>query len=152
VINVPDAPIAVSDSTTVAEDSGTTIMDVLANDHDVDNQPVSNVGLIVTAVGPASHGSTAFSSSGVSYTPDPNYYGPDFFSYTIADPDGLTSTAVVSILVTNVPDAPVAVDETVSLLEGSAAVGIPVLLNDYDVDNRPVSSAGLFVSAVGAAA
>src|SRR5205807_2696328 len=106
VAAVPHAPVAAPDAKTLAEDDGPTTIAVLANDYDVDNQPISNGGLTVTAVGSASHGTTAFTSGGVSYTPNADYYGPDSFGYTIGDPTGLTSTAVVNITVTNVPDAP----------------------------------------------
>ena len=80
ILNVQDAPTAVNDTKTVAEDSGATAIDVLANDFDVDNQPASNAGLTVTAVGAASHGSTAFTSRR-HHTPAANYYGPDSFTY-----------------------------------------------------------------------
>ena len=42
-----------------------------------------------------------------SYTPDPNYNGPDSFTYTITDADGSTSTATVTLGVTPVNDVPV---------------------------------------------
>jgi hypothetical protein len=62
----------------VAEDSGATFIDVLGNDTDADNlSPTApNAGLTVSAVGAASHGTTAFTANGVTYTPAPNYYGP----------------------------------------------------------------------------
>src|SRR5207248_970438 len=102
VTNVADAPVAVNDSKTVAEDSTANSIDVLANDYDVDNQPASNAGLTVTAVGAAGHGTTAFTASGVTYTPAADYYGPDSVTYTISDPQRNTATATVSVTVTNV--------------------------------------------------
>ena len=137
-----------NDAKTVVEDSGGNGIDVLANDFDVDNQPVSNAGLTVTAVGAASHGSTAFTSGGVTYTPAANYYGPDSFTYTATDPTGLTSSATVNVTVTNVNDAPAAVNDTKTVSEDSGANGIDVLANDFDVDNQPVNNAGLAVMAV----
>jgi hypothetical protein len=63
----------------VNEDSGATFIDVLGNDTDADNlSPTApNAGLTVSGVGAASHGTTAFTASGVTYTPASNYYGPD---------------------------------------------------------------------------
>src|SRR5439155_488483 len=59
VTAVDDNPVAVGDSATVTEDSVANEIDVLANDYDVDNQPASNAGLVVTAVGSASHGTSS---------------------------------------------------------------------------------------------
>jgi hypothetical protein len=56
--------VANPDSATVNEDSGATFIDVLGNDTDADNlSPTpSNTGLTVSAVGVASHGTTAVAS------------------------------------------------------------------------------------------
>jgi hypothetical protein len=85
---------------------------VLGNDTDADNlSPTpSNTGLTVSAVGVASHGTTAVASGGigVTYTPASDYYGPDSFTYTIVDAQGNIASATVSVTVTNVADVPVA--------------------------------------------
>ena len=85
---------------------------MLANDTDADNlTPPFNAGLTVIAVTQGAHGSVTFTPSGVSYTPAPNYFGPDAFTYTISDNGtnaaGHTDTATVHVTVTNVNDAPV---------------------------------------------
>ena len=83
-------------------------VDPLTNDRDVDGNT-----LIITAVSDPPNGTATMVSGGsnVNYTPDSNYNGPDSFTYTISDGNGGTDTATVSISVTAVNDAPVAVDD-----------------------------------------
>ena len=48
--------------------------------------------------GSAQHGTVEVLENGrFRYTPDPDYYGPDSFTYTITDADGSTSTATITI-------------------------------------------------------
>src|SRR5205807_431645 len=107
VTNVRDTPRGDGDAATVDEDTTANPIAVLANDTDADNlSGPANAGLTVVAVGAASHGSAAFTATGVTYTPAANYYGPDSFSYTISDNGtadaGHTASATVTITVTNV--------------------------------------------------
>ncbi|MBI2396782.1 MAG: tandem-95 repeat protein [Xanthomonadales bacterium] len=122
---VDDAPVAVADSPTVAEDSGANTIDVLANDTDIDAGTK-----LVTAVGTASNGTVTNNSSNVSYTPSGNYCGADSFTYTITG----GSSATVSVTVTCVDDAPVAVADSPTVGEDSGANTIDVLANDTDID------------------
>ncbi|MBW2605952.1 MAG: cadherin-like domain-containing protein, partial [Deltaproteobacteria bacterium] len=62
-------------------------------------------------------------------------YGNDTFTYTISDDNGGRDTASVSITVTNVPDAPVANDDTHTVTKDSGANTIDVLANDTDADS-----------------
>ena len=95
-----DAPVAHGDSATVAEDSQDFPIDVLANDTDADNlSGPANAGLAVVDVSDPAHGSAAFTAAGVTYTPNPDFYGTDTFTYTITD-GVLTDTATVSVTVT----------------------------------------------------
>ena len=96
-----DAPVAVNDSATVAEDWRASPVDVLANDTDVDGGPKS-----VQSITQPANGSAAITGggTGVSYTPNANFCGgPDAFTYTLNG----ASTASVSMTVTCAPDAPV---------------------------------------------
>ena len=100
-------------------------------DTDVDGDP-----LRVVSVGPAGDGATAIASRQVRYSPDPNWYGTDRFTYTIADPDGLTATATVTMTVLPVNDAPEAVgvipDQEIE--EGGAPVTVDLTPYFTDVD------------------
>ena len=75
---------------TVAEDSGATLINVLANDT---IGPDAGETLTVTAVTQGAHGTVTFTATGVSYTPAANYFGPDSFTYTISDGNGGSATA-----------------------------------------------------------
>jgi len=113
---VDDPSVANDDSKTVAEDSGATVIDVLANDSDVEGDPFS-----VTGVTQPNHGSASFTAANVSYTPNADYCNNpppfDLFTYTVTG----GGTATVSVTVTCVNDAPVAGDATFQLPENSAA-------------------------------
>ena len=142
-----DAPVAHGDSATVAEDSQDFPIDVLANDTDADNlSGPANAGLAVVDVSDPAHGSAAFTAAGVNYTPNPDFYGTDSFTYTITD-GVLTDTATVSLTVSPVDDAPVAVADTATVAEDDSATTVDVLANDTDVDNLSgPANAGLTVS------
>ena len=154
VTAVNDTPDAVDDSATVDEDSTNNAIDVLANDTDVDNfTPPLNAGLTVIAVTQGTHGSVAFTPTGVTYTPAPNYFGSDSFTYTISDngtsDPGHTETATVNVTINNINDAPDAVDDSATVDEDTSNNAIDVLANDTDADNlTPPFNAGLTVIAV----
>jgi hypothetical protein len=129
VTNVNDNPDAVNDSATVAEDSGANAINVLANDTAA---PDTGETLTITAVTQGANGSVAITGggTGLTYTPNANYFGPDSFTYTISDGNGGTDTATVSVTVTNVNDNPDAVNDSATMAEDSGANAINVLAND----------------------
>ena len=104
VTAVDDNPVAVNDSTTVSEDSGATLIFVLANDTDVDGGPIA-----VSSVTQPANGTVSNNGTDVTYTPNANYCNnppgtsPDTFTYTLT-PGG--STATVSVTVTCAADPP----------------------------------------------
>ena len=137
VTPVNDAPVAAADAATTAEDTPVAI-NVLSNDVDVDGDL-----LAIAAVGPAAHGTAVLNpNETITYTPAANYNGLDSFSYTITDGHGGLASAVVSITVTAVDDAPVAGDDSYSTNEDTPfAVAAPgVLGNDTDVEGDPISA------------
>jgi VCBS repeat-containing protein len=140
---VDDLPLAVDDSSTVAEDAGASAIGVLANDTDVDGGPKS----VASASDPA-NGTVVVTGggTGLTYQPDANYCNdppgtsPDTFTYTLNGGD----SATVSVIVTCVDDAPTAVDDSATVGEDSGAGAIDVLANDTDTDSGPktIVSAG----------
>jgi len=124
---VNDPPAAAGDSATTPEDTAKTI-NVLINDSDIDGDT-----LTVTGVTQATHGTVTFTTTSVTYTPAANYNGADSFTYTISDGHGGSATATVSMTVTGVNDSPVAVADSASTPEDTAAT-INVLANDSDID------------------
>jgi hypothetical protein len=96
VTDVP--PIAVDDTAQVDERSGANFIDVLANDS---FPPGASSTLTVVAVSDPANGtvSIALNGTGVFYSPDPQFYGTDSFTYTIGDGRGGTATATVTVTV-----------------------------------------------------
>ena len=130
VLLLNDPPEAVDDEAETLEDEAV-VVDVLANDTDADGDPIR-----VVSVGPAGHGATTMAPHRVRYSPDPNWHGTDRFVYTIADPDGLTATATVTMTVLPVNDAPEAagVIPDQALEEGGAPVTVDLTPYFTDVD------------------
>ncbi len=135
VTAVNDAPVAVDDTGTTPEDTPLVITasTLKANDTDVDN---TNGELSVTAVSNPVNGTVGLSSGIITFTPAANFAGTAGFDYTLSDGDA-TDTGHVSITVTPVNDAPVAVDDTGTTPEDTALLITASTLkaNDTDVDN-----------------
>lgn len=82
------APVAVEDEATTTLANPTTVR-VLLNDFDPDGDP-----LTVVSATPGIRGQTRVNPDGtVTYTPNVDWCGTDYFVYTIRDPGGLTATA-----------------------------------------------------------
>ncbi|WP_222615311.1 Ig-like domain-containing protein [Persicimonas caeni] len=129
---VNDAPDAVADTATTDEEMQVTI-DLLANDVDVDGDT-----LTVTTVNTPANGTATDNGDGtVTYTPNANFNGTDSFSYAIADGNGSVDTAVVTITVNPINDAPVLTAPTpqgpLTVTEGTALTFV-VAADDPDGD------------------
>ncbi|HEX8699421.1 MAG TPA: Ig-like domain-containing protein, partial [Myxococcaceae bacterium] len=121
-------PDAVNDTFTVAQDSGATVLTVLANDTDPDGDT-----LTITAVTQPANGSVTTNGTTVSFTPAAGFTGTTTFEYTISDGNGGTDTATVTITVTAPTNGPpVATDDTFRVDEDSGATILTVLANDTD--------------------
>ena len=130
VLPVNHPPEAVDDEAETLEDLPA-LVDVLVNDSDPDGDRLR----VVSATAPA-HGTVTVRSRRVRYAPAPNYHGPDRFRYTISDPGGLTATAMVTLMVLPVNDAPEAVGvvPVQALEEGGEPVTLEVAPFFTDVD------------------
>jgi uncharacterized delta-60 repeat protein len=102
VVNANDAPVAVGDSYWVSVDT-VKILDVLANDSDVDSliDPTS-----IEIVQPPSHGTaTPMPDGTVRYTPNAGYRGAESFTYRVRDSLGLFSNAAtVQLRINSAPN------------------------------------------------
>jgi VCBS repeat-containing protein len=129
---VNDAPVARDDSAQTFEDTPVRV-NVLDNDLDADD------ALAVAGVTRGAHGSVNVNADGtLSYTPDPDFNGPDSFTYTLDDRRGGTATATVRVEVLAVNDAPVAAGDEYGTDEDET-LSVPadgVLGNDTDVDGQ----------------
>ncbi len=124
ILPVQDPPVAVDDTLVMQEDHWALIQ-ILQNDYDPDGDPLE----IRSFTQPA-HGTLDGSSI---YTPNPNYYGTDSYTYTISDPSGATATATVRITLTPVDDLPVARDDSFTISEDFGERLDP-LANDSDAE------------------
>lgn len=129
VNNANDNPVAVTDSITVAEDSDTTLVNVLTND-----TTGNDVGetLTVTNVGTPSQGGTVTivtGGTGVNYKPKANFQGTETFTYTISDGNGGTATGTVIVTVTNTNDNPTATADALQVFRNTPTE-LNVLAND----------------------
>ena len=131
---VNDAPVAVNDSTTTTEDTPV-VLNLTANDTDVDSSTLSVVSLTQPL-----HGAAVVNADGtVTYTPDANYFGADSFTYGTNDGQADSANiATVSVTITPVNDAPVAVDDTTITLEDTPIV-LNLVANDSDIDSNTLS-------------
>jgi len=129
VSGVNDAPTAVGDGFPgILEDSSNNVLDVLANDF---TDPESGETLSIASVGPTSAGGTVVNKgSQLEYTPAPNFFGTETFSYTIGDGNGGSDTAVVSVAVTSQNDAPTARNDSFGFISSTGPHTLRVLAND----------------------
>jgi Ca2+-binding RTX toxin-like protein len=145
-----DAPVAVGNSHTTAEDTPLNIAapGVLGNDSDVD------FGTTLTAVqvvGPA-HGTLTLNTDGsFEYVPAADYYGPDSFTYKAND--GALDSNVVTVNITVTPvddfdfgDAPVSYGvashfEGAGFIGGVANSGPLLSTRDFELANQASANA-----------
>ena len=131
--NINDPPEAVDDLFNVQEDSVDNMLDVLGND--VVGPANENETLTITSVSPVSHPAdfanrVMIDNGQIKYTPIPDFFGQETFTYEISDGNGGTDTATVIVDVVNVNDDPTANDDVVNVLEDSAPTTLDVLSND----------------------
>ncbi|MFT5128277.1 MAG: hypothetical protein ACI8W8_001886 [Rhodothermales bacterium] len=117
VTPVNDAPSALRDSFTIAEDSPAQIFDLLANDTDADNDPLTLIG------GP------------FSYAPPANFHGSASFCYIVSDGQA-TDSATVLISITAANDAPSADSAAFTTVEDTPIIG---QLTGADLDGEAYS-------------
>jgi hypothetical protein len=130
--------VARDDTVNVVEDTPLTVSapGVLGND--------CGAGLTAAITTGPAHGSASLAADGsLSYTPQPNYHGPDSLGYTATDSGGHTARATVTVTVSPVNDPPVAAEDTYQVTAGDTLVadaGQGVLANDNDLDGDPLTA------------
>ena len=106
------------------------IVDVLANDTDPEGDYI-----YVSDYGTPAHGTTGGNLGGtIEYTPEPDFYGTDQFTYQISDAYGNTSTATVTVTILPPRIPPTANDDT-AVTAMDTPVDIDVLANDSNPSN-----------------
>ncbi|WP_417736747.1 Ig-like domain-containing protein [Rosistilla oblonga] len=100
-----------ADSITAVEDTARTF-DPVANDTEINGGTLtlkSTDGFTQPTNGTVTRDG---STNTLTYTPDANYNGPDSFTYTVVNSEGVEATGVVSITVSAVNDPPTAVNDS----------------------------------------
>ncbi|HEX5169837.1 MAG TPA: gliding motility-associated C-terminal domain-containing protein, partial [Cyclobacteriaceae bacterium] len=100
VVPVNDPPVAVDDGRIVLNNGLPLTIDVLSNDSDPDNTINE---LTITSVTTPTFGSVNIENGTIVYQSSGDESGTVTFTYTIEDPQGLTSTAMVTIQYEYVP-------------------------------------------------
>ena len=135
VLATPDSPVAVADVFAGTEDTNLAIAftELLANDFDPDP---ADLPAFASYTQPANGTLSTGLTRDLVYTPDANFNGTDTFTYTITDGTN-TDTGTVDIELEAVNDSPVAVDDSFSTPEDTAAVlsRASILANDNDVES-----------------
>jgi len=120
------------------DDYFTTPEDVTLNANVVANDnPSTGVTVNTTPVSDVLHGTLVLNADGsFTYTPDPDYNGPDQFTYEVCDTGDPVQcdTAIAYITVTPVNDPPIAVDDNYTTPEDTPLNATTVLTNDSDPD------------------
>jgi|GEM_PF-6927377 len=122
--------VLVNGQTTAVRDQAFTqantsvLIDVLSNDLDPENEPLSIVSFVVPL-----NGSVVQESNGLRYTPNNNFAGVDTFEYVITDGSS-NATGTVTI---RVNAAPIANNDTF-IVQLDQLTRLDVLANDSDAD------------------
>ncbi|WP_119860245.1 tandem-95 repeat protein [Pseudoalteromonas sp. MSK9-3] len=136
---INDRPTAGDDTVTTNEDTATTLA-ILSNDSDIEDSSFDGTDITLEnkgqGVGEYTEATVTVNTDGsLNITPKENQNGQLTFTYTLTDSDNLASSAAtVTVNITAVNDAPVAVDNTAQLQE-DGQFEVNVLGNDTDVDS-----------------
>lgn len=146
VTPVNDAPIAKAIAITGLEDTAITV-DAPANVTDADSAPPFTIAI---ATNPT-NGTVQVAADGkIVYTPNPNFFGSDSFTYTASDGNLVSVPATVTVTVENVNDPPTTQADA-AITAVAVPITIDVLANDLDKDDTTnvssINPATLAVSA-----
>lgn len=134
VNGINDLPIGQDDSFVMYEDTELDCGCILSNDTDADGDDL--IGLHGQ---PPANGTVTDLGGFFIYTPNPNFYGTDTFTYYANDGNGNSNETTVHVTVLPVNDAPIAFNDGATTDEDNL-VDIFVLANDIDIDDVLVGS------------
>ncbi|QQX78606.1 tandem-95 repeat protein [Shewanella sp. KX20019] len=130
------APIANDDAATVDEDSSVTI-DVLSNDSDAeDGKPT------ITSAS-ATNGSVNIVNDKLLYQPNSQFSGVDTISYTVSDSENETDTAIVTVTINQINDAPTITGSPSTQINQGQLYSFSPAAADIDGDNLYFSVTGV---------
>ncbi len=132
---VNDAPVADDQNINTLEDIGVAVT--------LTGSDVENDSLAFSLVSGPSSGTLIGTTPNVTYIPNQNFAGSDFFTFKANDGQADSNIATISITITPVNDAPVAINDSYNVDE-DGTLSVPaagVLDNDIDVDGNTLSAA-----------
>lgn len=133
VTSVNDAPVADNQNIAVIEDTAKSIT-LSATD-------VENHALTYTILTSPLHGTLSGSGAALTYTPDPDYTGPDSFTFRAKDASLNSAPATISLTVSPLNDTPIANDLSFSVKENESYTGsLPAV--DFDGDTLTYTIVG----------
>ena len=147
ITDVDEPPETFDDAATTAEDAAVDI-EVVGDEQDPEKDGDDTLALGTAPL----HGTAAVKSptdpldpaTVITYTPNADYHGADFFTYTLTDVNGNGSEATVRVTITPTNDAPAFADSTAERSVSDQAlpgypVGDPVTATDIDGDTLTYS-------------
>lgn len=123
-IRILDELTAFPDSYTIQEDAAGTLLHVMENDRDRQNRAFSIVG--VDSTSDKATVTIANNGTRVLFTPAADANGPVVFTYRIRNSENFESVATVTVNITAVNDAPIALTPSLSVAEDTATPGLVV--------------------------
>jgi len=123
VTPVNDAPVASAAVLATSEDTAAALS--------LGGSDVEGDALAFSIVTPPAHGVLTGAAPALTYTPAPNYFGPDSFTYLVSDGQSDGAPAAISINVSSVNDVPFAAAQTLS---GAEDHPLAVTLTGTDED------------------
>jgi hypothetical protein len=123
--SVNDAPVA-NDQSVITDEDNTVSITLTASD--VESDP-----LTYSILSGPTHGVLGGSAPALTYTPDTDYNGPDSFTFKVNDGTLDSNTAIVTIIVEPINDAPVANSQSV-ITDEDNAVSITLIASDIEGD------------------
>ncbi len=130
--NINLGPDANNDTTLTNEDTTLLIepSTLLSNDTDEDGDTLTITSVEATE---NTHGTVSINDEGkVVFTPESNYNGETSFNYTISDGNGGTSSAVVTVSVIDINDAPTLTVESTKSVNEDGTTSITYSASDID--------------------
>jgi subtilisin family serine protease len=127
VAPVNDPPLPRDDRALTFEDREV-VIDVLANDKDAENDPLTIVSLSVPSDGTATLGDNK-----VIYHPNPGFNGTNVFTYSVTDGKSTPQEAKITVLVRALNNAPVAKPQSI-VMNRNTTKDIFYLADDLDGD------------------
>ena len=137
ITTVNDPPVLSDDAISTKED---TSVNITLNVEDLDDTEFTYV--IVSDV---SNGSLSITNNVATYSPQEDFNGADSFTLIANDGEANSANAIISITVTAVNDAPVALADTATVDEGNTSTTLEngetsLLHNDTDTENNPLTA------------